>query len=226
VSVARTVHRSVVDVAGTEQNAASTGRIDAPCTDAPIEAGELARWVCWWAGGGWNLRLVIDGEGVALRSQPTDEGMTKPGKWEDLLWLAVPAGPGIVLHRDAEREAAADRATEPAPAAEGAPPVELRVQFTGIRGSEVTLWVQDGKRLHALARSPWLPGAHTTVDPGDALAAWRLVDGDAVRDLRLITGGARVALQQRRGAEPWEDVVRVALPRGRAVKLSFGKKSG
>ena len=213
----------VVDVAGTEQASAITGRIDAPCNDAALEAGDLARWVCWWAGSGWNLRLLRDGEGAALRAQIVGEGLKKPGKWQDLLWVAVPEGPALVLHRDAELEAADDPPTEPRAGAGGLPAAGLRVKFERDRilGSQVVVRVEEGDQLHALARGPWLAGARTPVaDPGaEALAAWRTGEGEA----RLITSAARVALQVRRtgaaGPEPWQDVVRVSLPHGRAVKL-------
>ena len=213
----------VVDVAGTEQVSAISGRIDAPCNEAELETGDLARWVCWWAGSGWNVRLLRDGEGAALRAQIVGEGLKKPGKWQDLLWVAVPEGPALVLHRDADLEAAQDRSSEPAPAAGGEPPVLLRIKFERDRilGPQVIVRVDDRGELHALARGPWLAGARTAVtEPAaDALAAWRVVEGDA----RLIPSGARVALQLRRsgaaGPEPWEDVVRVSLPHGRAVKL-------
>ncbi len=213
----------VVDVAGTEQVSAISGRIDAPCNDAALEAEDLARWVCWWAGSGWNVRLLRDGKGAALRAQIVGEGLKKPGKWQDLLWVAVPEGPALVLHRDADLEAADDHPTEPAPMAGGMPAAALRVKFERDRivGPQVVVRVEEGDVLHALARGPWLAGARKPVvqTEADALAAWRTDDGEA----RLITSAARVALQVRRmgaaGPEPWADVVRVSLPHGRAVKL-------
>ena len=225
---------SVVDVTGNEQAAAATERFPAKCSDAEVAEGDLARWTCWWAGSGWNLRLQRDRGGVTLRSQETDEGMKRPAKWREHLRLAVPAGAPLVVQRPLDRDAAADTATVPAPPRADARPITVHVKIPAhARGGaaqpswgESELRVRDGAAVYAAVLGPRLPpgAALAGTDDPAALRAWKLEHAGVRQDARLIQAGRRVVLQTRphsdAAPEPWQDAMRVALPFGRAAQLA------
>lgn len=48
----------------------------------------------WWAGGGTNLRVVRDGDSVAIRTQEVDEGQTSEAPWKEEARFNV--GPGAI----------------------------------------------------------------------------------------------------------------------------------
>ena len=215
----------VVDATKNEVAAATTGRLDAPCNEVPLETGDLGRWVCWAGGGGYNVRLVSDADRVVLRTQVTDEGLRKPAPWTDMVVLALAHSAGVVLHRRPDSKVDEVAATPKAAAAEASPvDVEVQLAKAGAR-TTATLRVLDGKDTLVAVTSPGFAGTPGPQEAADleALASWSLGAGDGGA-LRAIQSGRRVVLQRRPGgAAGWEDVVSASLPSGRAAQLRVKK---